>query len=1406
MKRRTYALMGLALALIILGLGITSSQAASTQDKNQIAAAQNTPQKITPAERRAAALRFKKMYAARFAQTDQLPPPVLDPTGVPHYFGPWANYANSPMPKGSVSSIVVNNGGSGYTAPVVTIEDYYGTGHGATATASIDATGVIRGIVVTSPGTGYTAPVVFIEDATGVDADATALIGGILSGGIRKFIDRLPGLGSGNANLLGQYIPVAVPNTSAYTNSDYYQLEVGDYFEKLHSDLPPTKLRGYRQVGSPYHYLGPLIIAQKDRAVRVKFTNSIATGSAGDIFLPVDTTLMGAGMGPVMGESYTQNRAVIHLHGGVTPWISDGTPHQWITPAGESTSYPKGVSMVNVPDMPDPGAGSQTYYFNNQQSSRLMFYHDHALGTTRLNVYAGQVAGYLVTDDVESDLINGTNGTGVNPDGLALLPDLGIPLIIQDKTFVDESTIASQDPTWKWGSTPPIPHTGDLWMPHVYMTNQNPSDPAGMNAFGRWHYGPWFWPPTSGITHGPVPNPYFGDNAWEAELNPGTPHPAMAMEAYMDTPLINGTLYPYLEVEPKAYRFRILNGANDRFFNLQMYVADPAVVTSDGRLNTEVKMVPAVATAGFPAKWPTDGREGGVPDALTAGPSWIQIGTEGGFLPAPVVIPNQPVTWNLNQTTFNFGNVQDHSLLLGCAERADVIVDFSAFAGQTIILYNDAPAAFPALDPRYDYYTGSLDQVFGGGTPPTQAGFGPNTRTIMQIRVAGTPAAAYPLNALKNAFAKTASKNGVFEQSHPPIIVPEARYNSAYNGSFPADPYVRINHGSKTFQTLAGNTVTIPFKPKAIQDEMGEAFDPDYGRMSGFLGVELPVGSGVQRFTLFPYLSPPTDVMETSMTPMAPVAGDGTQIWKITHNGVDTHPIHFHLFNVQLINHVAWDNAVRPPDANELGWKETVRIDPLEDTIVAMRPVAPTQPFEVPNSIRPIDPTKEIGVTLQGGPGGFKNPAGDPVTVVNHLVNFGWEYVWHCHILGHEEMDMMHGLPFATPPTAPSDLVAAQLSGPVRASLTWTDNSGNETGFTIERATDNLFTAGLTSFTTLANVASYTDPTIVDGTVYFYRVMANNVVGDSETPGFPTISANSAYSNTAQLGTLAVPGAPTTLVATAFSATRVDLTWVLPAGTITGFRVERSIDGGSTWPVNFLIVNPTAIAYSDNTALPATAYSYRVFAYNASGDSLPSNIATATTPAGVPNAPTGFTAVAFSSTQVNTAWSLPVGGTAQTGFRVERSTDSGATWPVSFAIANPAAVSYSDVTAAPLTTYMYRVIATNSAGDSPPSNTATVTTPGALINAPSNLAGTLREAGTRVRLTWNDNSNNETGFYIERRTTTGTWARIGTVKANIRTFLDTKPPRRTTLLYRVIAYRTGLGVSLPSNEFTITTR
>ena len=81
------------------------------------------------------------------------------------------------------------------------------------------------------------------------------------------------------------------------------------------------------------------------------------------------------------------------------------------------------------------------------------------------------------------------------------------------------------------------------------------------------------------------------------------------------------------------------------------------------------------------------------------------------------------------------GNVDKHSLLLAPAERADVIVDFSQYRGKTLILYNDAPAAFPARQANMDYYTGGPDMTSSGGAPTTLPGYGPNTRTIMQVKV-----------------------------------------------------------------------------------------------------------------------------------------------------------------------------------------------------------------------------------------------------------------------------------------------------------------------------------------------------------------------------------------------------------------------------------------------------------------------------------------------------------------------------------------------------------------------------------------------------------------------------------------------------------------------------------------------
>ena len=320
------------------------------------------------------------------------------------------------------------------------------------------------------------------------------------------------------------------------------------------------------------------------------------------------------------------------------------------------------------------------------------------------------------------------------------IPADQIPLIIEDKTFVP-ANIAQQDAKWdttNWGQP------GDLWFPHVYETNQDPNSVNGVNPVGRWDYGPWFWPIFPATQA--LPSGSYGSASF-------TP------EAYEDTPVINGTAYPTLTVDPKAYRFRILNASNDRFYNLGLYKADttvgvapqldqngnPMVDASGNPLyftGTEVKMVtaaadvtgnpltpsntgagmaydptclcqyprlpqlqPTIAFSGPTRAWPTDSRVGGAPDPTAVGPDFIAIGTDGGLLPNPVDIPSQPVTYEQNRRSITVTNIYGYGLLLGPAERADAIVDFSAYAGQTLILYNDAPAPIPFNDQRVDYYT-----------------------------------------------------------------------------------------------------------------------------------------------------------------------------------------------------------------------------------------------------------------------------------------------------------------------------------------------------------------------------------------------------------------------------------------------------------------------------------------------------------------------------------------------------------------------------------------------------------------------------------------------------------------------------------------------------------------------------
>jgi len=356
-----------------------------------------------------------------------------------------------------------------------------------------------------------------------------------VSGGkLAKYVEPLPVPGAG--------IVVAAPsgpNAYAFTQRQIYR--------QLHPDLPPTPLWAYDdgsglagQAGS----FGMAVVAHSGIPLSVSFTHALP--ATYPEWLPVDTRLTPLG---------DQVRLMTHLHGGFVAADSDGNPA--ITPNGFG-----------------PGETQNVFYTNQQPQmpASLLWFHDHGLGATRLNVFAGLAAAYLLRDEFD---------TGTEPDPIGIPGGAyEIPLVMQDRQFNLDGTF-------------------------LYPT----SDVPGLIWIGE----------------------YFGN-----------------------VMLVNGKVWPFLEVEARKYRFRILNGSNARFYHLQLVA---------------------------------EGGSGVLP--------FVQIGADEGFLPR---------------------SVQLTDLLIAPAERFDVIVDFSACTpGQRFVLTNDALAPYPfgpddAPDPAQPGTTGQVMQ------------------------------------------------------------------------------------------------------------------------------------------------------------------------------------------------------------------------------------------------------------------------------------------------------------------------------------------------------------------------------------------------------------------------------------------------------------------------------------------------------------------------------------------------------------------------------------------------------------------------------------------------------------------------------------------------------------------------
>ena len=357
-------------------------------------------------------------------------------------------------------------------------------------------------------------------------------------------------------------------------------------------------------------------------------------------------------------------------------------------------------------------------------------------------------------------------------------------------------------------------------------------------------------------------------------------------------------------------------------------------------------------------------------------------------------------------------------------------------------------------------------------------------------------------------------------------------------------------------------------------------------------------------------------------------------------------------------------------------------------------------------------------------------------------------------------------------PSIPSVLIATASSSS-QVNLHWvaaTDSGGSGVaGYQVYRDGTQIATV---------TTASYLATGLSPNTQYCFTISAYDYAAN--------ISAQSSPACATTLGT--VPVAPSGLVALTASSSQVNLTWQDNSSDESGFMVQRASSSSGPWTqIGIVGANVTSCAHTGLTA--STTYYYRVCAYNASGNSVFSSVTSAATPAApdttAPSIPTGVIATATSTSQVSVSWNVSTdsGGSGVAGYQVYRD---------GTLITTTTAASYADSGLSAATQYCYTIVASDNAGNnSSASSAACVTTPSGSSTdpaAPSNLA-TMAVTSTSITLNWQDNSNNETGFQIQRATSSGgPWSVVGTVGANVTSYMDAGLSSSTTFYYQVAAF------------------
>jgi FtsP/CotA-like multicopper oxidase with cupredoxin domain len=624
-------------------------------------------------------------------------------------------------------------------------------------------------------------------------------------------------------------------------NIDYYEISVKQFDQQiLPAGFPATTVWGYGAVASKSKgglllHNAPSLTIEADwkKPVRVKWINDLkdASGNYLPHLFPVDPTLHWAN--PPGGTADRDTRPiftdtpgaytgpvpmVVHVHGAVGVGDeSDGYAEAWYLPAAnnipagyatEGTWYEffknKAAGAFGV----TWGPGFATFQYPNMNRASTIWYHDHTLGMTRLNVYAGPAGFYIIRG---------------GPDG-------------DDAVLDTRTALPGRKPAVMPG---PAPKASDKFPPNkTYYEIPIAIQDRSFNADGSL-----FYPDSRELFDGLV-SPYIGSPTGEFS-------PIWNPEFFGNMIMVNGNTWPFQIVEQRRYRFRFLNGCNSRFLIL------------------DFSNIPGVKV-------------------------W-QIGNEGGFLAAPV---------NLTATNGN-------RLLMGLAERADVIVDFTNVPVGNHVLGNVGP-----------------DEPFGGGVPDEDFDVADPTTTgqIMQFRV--VPAVA-----------------------HDPTTPPQ---------------FLRL-------------PAIVPLPPETITRQLGLFEKAGSGVDAGGNVVEGPIeaqlGNIVDGFAM--------PRMWMDAVTENPAVG-ATEVWEYYNTTADAHPMHIHEITFEVVNR---QGLVLDHDTGEV-----------------------IQPVQLVGSPTPPEPWENgLKDTVIAYPG--------QVTRVKAQFKTPGQYVWHCHIVEHEDNEMMRPFRIGPPQT-----------------------------------------------------------------------------------------------------------------------------------------------------------------------------------------------------------------------------------------------------------------------------------------------------------------------------------------------------------------------------------------------------